>query len=196
MWKVVIDIVLLPDEKAQKICRDMNKNIWGKIDFTNTWKVPHISLMMGVIDEAKIWKLETILQSITHDYSPIIAQSNLRAYNISTTWEDGYSFELEEHKDTTNLFKDISTQIRPMLGYENISTDMFYMPEEVEDQSVIWVKWFENRTPEEYSSHITLWIWELKWDNPNVFRFEANRIAVYQLGNYCTCDNQLFEINL
>lgn len=77
-----------------------------------------------------------------------------------------------------------------------MSTNMFYMPEEVEDVSMKWVKWFEKRTVEEYSSHITLWIWELKWDNPNVFCFWADKIAIYQLWNYCTCNNKLFEIGL
>jgi hypothetical protein len=43
-----------------------------------------------------------------------------------------------------------------MLEYKNISSDMFYMPEEVENQSIVWVKSFENKISEEYSSHITL----------------------------------------
>jgi len=46
MSQIAIDIVLIPDEGIQKVCRDINQNIAGKIDFINTRKIPHISLMM------------------------------------------------------------------------------------------------------------------------------------------------------
>jgi hypothetical protein len=188
--------VLLPNEKAQRVCRDVNSSIGGKIDFTNTWKTPHISLLMWVVDEDKISQIQEVLEKIFQKYSPIITTSHLKTYIISNTWETGHSFELDKHQEVDSLFQDIVTQVRPMLEYKNISTDMFYMPEEVEKQSIEWIKWFENKAVEQYSSHITLWIWELTWDNPNMFCFESNKIAVYQLGNYCTCENKLFEMHL
>ena len=73
---------------------------------------------------------------------------------------------------------------------------MFYKPEEVGEQSFVYIKWFKNKTIDEYSSHITLGIWKLTWDLPNMIHFNIPKLAIYQLWNCCTCENKLFEINL
>jgi len=196
MKKIAIDIVLLPDAWAQKICREINQSIWWKIDFVKTWKVPHISLMMWVLHEDKLEEIFQLITEISKNISPMELRWKLRKYTIWNTWETGYSYELEENETVTEIFSEICEKIRPKLEYKNISQDMFYMPEEVEEQSCIWVKWFENRTADQYSSHITLWIWELQSEQANKIYFIAPKLAVYQLGNYCTCDNKLFEIEL
>ncbi len=196
MSKIVIDIVLLPDNGIQKICREVNKAIWWKIDFTNTGKTPHISLLMGAVEESQLKELNQKLINISQKYSKISLTGKLKNYTIRDTGETLYAYDLEKNAEILKMFTEISTEIRPILEYENISTDMFYQPEEVEEQSIVWVKWFQNRTPEEYSGHITLGIWELDGESANMIHFEALKIAVYQLGNYGTCDNQLFEIDL
>lgn len=196
MTQKAIDIVLLPDEGIQKICREVNQNIGGKIDFIGTWKTPHISLLMGIMNDEQLSEIQEKLLNIVQKYSEIVLTWRLRKYTIWNTWETGYSYELDENEDVKNLFSDIIREIRHLLHYEGISTDMFYTPEEVEEQSCIWVKGFEDRTVEEYSSHITLGIWELQGDNPDMIQFTTNTLAVYQLWNYCTCDNKLFELKL
>jgi hypothetical protein len=196
MSKIAIDIVLLPDERAQTICRAVNQYIWGKIDFNATWKVPHISLMMWVVEEWKILQIFEILTEISKYFFLVNLRWLLKKYTIWNTGETGYSYELEENISIKKIFSEICEKIRPQLEYKDIALDMFYMPEEVEQQSVLWVKWFEERVVEEFSSHITLGIWELTWEHAKVIHFSTPKLAVYQLGNYCTCENKLFEINL
>ena len=196
MKKIAIDIVLLPDEWIQKICREVNQDIGWKIDFVRTWKVPHISLMMWILHEDQIQEIFQILTEISKSISQMELTGKLKQYTIWNTWETGYSYELEESESVTKLFSEICEEIRPMLEYKNISKDMFYMPEEVEEQSIVWVEWFEKRSVEEYSSHITLWIWKLISEHANMIHFTAPKLAVYQLGNYCTCENKLLEIEL
>jgi hypothetical protein len=43
---IAIDIVLIPDNKTTYICKEINTSCNSKIDFTNTKKIPHISLLM------------------------------------------------------------------------------------------------------------------------------------------------------
>lgn len=196
MSQIAIDIVLLPDESAQSTCRKINKSIGWKLDFTNTWKTPHISLLMGTIEESQLDDIQKILKEVIRNYSPINLTWEFHPYVIPQTWEDSNSFKLERHSNIIKLFSDISEHIRPNLWYENISAEMFYCPNEVEPPSMFWVKSFENKTPEGYSPHISLWIWKLKWSFKEKIEIWAKTLAVYQLGNYCTCDNKLFEIDL
>lgn len=195
MSKIAIDIVLLPDNKTQDLCWEVNKNIWGKIDFTNTWKTPHISLLMWLVDEWDLERVQERLTNVSQEYSKIQLTWRLRKYVISNTDETWYSYELDHNEQVKIIFEELIARIRPLLGYEDISSENFFEPEQVEEQSFPWVEWFKNRTIEEYSSHITLWIWELKWENPSVVNFSTDTLAIYQLWNYCTCENELFEIN-
>ena len=194
--KKVIDIVLLPDEKAKRICEDVNQNIWGKIDFIHTNKNPHISLLMWVMEESKLNKIKETLIDISKEYYPITLTWKLEKHIIPETGEVCHFYELDKNEHVGKLFWDISKQIKPQLEYNNITTNLFYQPEEVEEQSIVWVKWFEMKNIDTYNGHITLWIWDLKWENPSAIDFEAKKIAIYQLGNYCSCDNQLFELDL
>jgi len=197
MKKIAIDIVLLPDEWIQKICREVNQDIGWKIDFVRTWKVPHISLMMWVIDKEGLEEIFQTITEISKNIFPIELVWRLDAeYFLEDMEENLVSYWIVDNSRLKEIFLELSQGIRPMLEYKNISKDMFYMPEEVEEQSIIWVEWFEKRSVEEYSSHITLWIWKLISEHANMIHFTAPKLAVYQLGNYCTCENKLFEIEL
>ncbi len=199
MKQIAIDIVLLPDEKAQEICKKVNQQIWWeekKIDFIQTGKTPHISLIMGIMNEVDAEKIADVLSHISKNFSAIKLKGKIRKYIIQNTGEAWASFELEKSKQVSNLFIQISEKIKPYLDYNNISTNMFYMATEVEKQSCIWLEGFKNRTSEEYHSHITLWIGDTSNLPEQEISFTAETLAIYQLGNYCTCENKLFEIAL
>jgi hypothetical protein len=152
--------------------------------------------MMWIIDESELDILTSRLTIISKKYSAITENATLKKYSIWNTWETGYSYQLWKNIHVTKLFKEINSNIKPLLNYKDMNVEMFFTPTEVEDQSLIWLWWFQHRTVQEYSSHITLWIWEISWVYKKEINITTPRIAVYQLGNYCTCENKIFEIRL
>jgi hypothetical protein len=72
---------------------------------------------------------------------------------------------------------------------------MFYDENNIEDITYAWVDWYKKKLIET-NFHITLGIWEYNWIINEKFEFNLNKIAVFQLWNYCTCKNKLFETEI
>ncbi len=198
MQKIAIDIVLLPDTWIDKICREFN--FWltdKKIDFNWSWKNPHISLMMWLINENEILKLQSELMKIFSGKGKKQLAGQLEESCIPQSGEKIWYYEIKEKYIPKEIFEKLIAIREQFLTYKDINTKHFFTPKEVENISTTWVKWFENRTQKEYTSHITLGIWEQKaTELVNEIYFETPRLAVFQLWNYCTCEKLLFEINL
>lgn len=57
-------------------------------------------------------------------------------------------FWIKETQEIDNLFQDIVDQVRPMLEYKDISTDMFYIPEEIEMKTEVCMELWTNLAKE------------------------------------------------
>lgn len=196
MTKIAIDIVLIPDDETIKICKEINKNLTPEIDFNNTWKTPHISLLMWVMDQ---WNLEQISEIVSE-----IWKSNL---TIEFTWvvEDHFSqsrkinilsMKLEKSKIILDIVSALQEKIEPLLEYENIDKNMFFHSDMINQWSLNWVKNFNTKSLSDRGEHITLGIWESEQHVWKSYLWSSCRIAIYQLSDNCTCENKLFEFAL
>lgn len=60
--KIAIDIVLLPPDEIMKICFEVNKNDPSRyMTFNISNVIPHISLLMGIINKNNIKEISLII---------------------------------------------------------------------------------------------------------------------------------------
>ena len=73
--KISVDIVLLPPPEIMNLCFEFNKEIiarGGDITiFDSETCIPHISMLMGVVEEEDLPSIVADLQSLAHDTKPL-----------------------------------------------------------------------------------------------------------------------------
>ena len=196
MNKIAIDIVLIPDDETIKICKEINKNLTPEIDFNNTWKTPHISLLMWVMNE---WDLQEISQMVSEIWN--------RSLPMEFTWvvEDHFSqsrqinilsMKLEKSKIILDIVSALQETVEPLLIYSDVNKDMFFGTDMINQWSLNWVKTFNSKSLSDRGEHITLGIWESEQHVWKSYLWSSCRIAIYQLSDNCTCDNKLFEFSI
>jgi len=189
--KIAIDIVLLPDEKTEKISREINKECNWEIDFENSWKVPHMSLLMWLIYKDQLQILCDWIEKLPQiNYA---WESRLDNYFSESLWKYIPCISISKNEALKNIFSLLQTKIKPLLNYEWINKEMYIDSDLVNTRSLEWLLSFQNMTFDEYSGHITLWISDTEIYKKNTGTVWLERLAVFQLWNYNTCTNKLFE---
>jgi 2'-5' RNA ligase len=151
--------------------------------------LPHISLCLGVIEEDKLLEIQNIITEITQNISPLsLTISQIRDYHSS--------LELLPNEKLQQLHEEIMTKLEQYLSY-NASTDMFFAPPAVAEKSLFRVQIYREKSSfANYYPHITL-LAGTKLTNQDIQKsFTASKIAVCQLGNYCTCRKILYTTNI
>ena len=146
---------------------------------------------MWIVELAKLEKIKNIISNI--DFWNYILEWKISNYLIEETWENILSLDLEKNIELNKLFEELQKKIKLLLNYWKINENMFFNSDKIEEISFKWVLWYKNINEDNYSAHITLWInWAKKhlWKKVN---FTANKIALFQLWNYCTCSKLLFK---
>ena len=200
MSKIAIDVVLLPSDKmmdtAIKINKELLKNFEPKIVLDKKKCLPHISLCMGCIYTKEIPKLKKILNSIAKDFSKFdLIAEKIKSYTIPT----GKVFsglEIINTKELKALHETIMEKFWSFLSY-NVETSMLFNPREVEKISFHWIKGYKKKykKPNLFYPHITIGRGKTnKFKFP--LKFTASKIALCQLGNYCTCRKVIISSNL
>ncbi len=196
MWKIAIDIVLLPSDEMMNKAIELNKKIAlpEKPDFelNKTDCIPHITLSMSCIEESNLDKIKNILSDISKSYSSFnLTIEEFRLENLGND-KKYISLNLGDNSEVKKLHKDIMINLQPYLTYEP-SKDMFVNPKEINDITIEWLSWWSakgNKT-NSFMAHLSLWVGNsVECDFP--INFTSNRIAVFQLWNYCTCREKLF----
>lgn len=190
MTKRTIDIVLLlPDEVRQEAIRINQKLDTGEINFTEKDVHPHISLLMGCLEEKDRVRVESLLEEVAKGKGPISLQIK-RIVNKGSV-----SFEIEKTAPLQDLHERLIAKLKPHLSYD-ASAEMFYKPEEVKENAVDYVSNFlDQASYQEFWPHITLGY----GDYPELatdLSFTASRLALGHLGKHCTCRDILKETRL
>jgi len=188
--KIAIDVVLLLTEDIKNICKKINSKLNWKIDFNNSNKIPHISIIMWVIEKKNIEKIKEIIEEINKNLWEIEIKWKIENYIISETKENILSIKIEKNDKIIKYFLTLKEILWKYFSYD-VKLNMFYNHKEVEIISTSWVKWYWKKTENNFDPHITLWIWNLKNEINKIFSFETNGLWLYQLWNYCTCSNKL-----
>jgi len=188
MNKLAVDVVLLPPPEAMGELIDSIEYRDDSVYRLNTENcLPHISLAMGVLDEVELDKAKEFLEELVQNNDPV----KVGISNADTiTMENGQDMSaalVDSSPHLTGLHTDAMRLFRPLFSFD-VSTDMFATRghEEVAEISTSWVRSYQNKLPEDFNPHISLGQGSLVHPKKEI-NFKASRVAIAQLGNYCTC---------
>lgn len=193
--KKAIDIVILPSREVAdasiKFSHLISDSTYTRLNKQN--QLPHISLLMGGAEEDKITEIWSQTINILKDFQPFpIIINELRIMNTYS------GLHIEKSEDLVRLHTNLVDRLVPQLNYNNdLST--LANPKNAQEKSLFWVNGYpENSAKENFNPHITLGDGKLN-DLSQInlpIEFQATKIAICHLGNYCTCYEILEEFDL
>ena len=194
--KIAVDVVLLPPDevmdKAIEVNQALIKTFDDKIVLNKQNCFPHISLAMGCINKDDIPKVCTVLKDIAEKFSPLaLTISDIRTGTIPTD-EKVSGFEIVKTTDLQLLHETVMSKLLQYFTYD-VSLDMIYaLPnQQVEEVTTYWIKNYQKESSfERFCPHITIGIGEVEGETCGMnfpIKFNAPKLALCHLGNYCTC---------
>lgn len=179
---------------------DLNKKLTGnnnrKIELGEKC-LPHISLCMALVDEKDISQISKILNDISLQYETLRLTADKVKVLSPVEGETFSMFDISNTASIKSLQQTIMTKLWPYLTYEDIKTDDFVDPSEVEDISLYWVRGYAEKynNPGAFHPHLSIGVGSVaNIDRP--IEFTAPTIALCQLGNYCTCRKVISSYDL
>ena len=194
MEKLAIDIALIPEKKIRDLAITLNKDLVKQDSklVLGEYAVPHITLTQGVIDKKQINNIDTLLKNIVPDYRKmnLVAEDILIGPMSNSVW-----LKIRKTEELDKLHRQLNLEMKSYLSYK-VDKSMFANPNDVEDKVLNWVKDFPAKSRfENYQPHITLGFGKI--ENPGFpVEFNASKLTMYQLGNYCTCHTEILSYNL
>lgn len=181
-----VDIVLLPSQEIEELCLRVNKKE-TEVELGSTDRIPHLSLMMGVLDTDDTDKLVALLERLTKDLGSVpVTSIGIRGNCLSFAQTE----ELQTlHEQIVKGTENILTHV--------VSDNMFQEEKRTEIPESVkrWPEKFPTSYSfESYNPHITLWGKDKTVEFPK--EFTMPRIAICRLGNHNTCRDILWEKSL
>lgn len=191
MAKIAIDVVLLLSEnmtdKAIEINKELLKTHEKKIILDKQKCLPHISLCMGVIEEEKLPEIKKVLENIAKEFSNFNLTAKDFEIEIIPTGKKLYSINIKNTESLQKLHETVMKRLWDYLSYD-VEISMLFNPPEIEEVTLHWIKNYHkhHENPSKFQPHITAGFGETdKFKFP--IKFKASKLAMCQLGNYCTC---------
>ncbi len=199
MTKIAISIVLLPSEKMVSKIIEINKELLktnkNKIILGKIVNQPHISLCMGGVNKIEIPQIIEIIDEISNDFTQFNFEGKLNIQTVST-YEKVSWLEIINKDKIQIMHEAVMQTLWKHLNYD-IENYMFVNPQEVEEKTISWIKHYSNlyNNPLLFRPHITVGVGDTIKHN-RIFKFSSSKIAIFQLGNYCTCQKLIYSTNL
>lgn len=199
MRKYAVDVVLLPPDdvtnRAIELNRELIRRNSSKIMLDKDTGVPHISLSMGVLDGSRRENFQSELVKIAQRYIPM----QLRCDGIYTeeipTGEKVSGIAIEDAKELYGLHTDVMKSSDEYLTHDAVA-ETVYSPPSVDDITLQFINSYRAKSAyKNFRPHITLGVGEMS-DADFSIQFTASKLALFHLGNYCTCRKKFFEIGL
>ena len=198
MKKIAIDVVVLLPEKVTEKVIELNREIVegtsGGIILDREDFVPHISLCMGVVREEDLGEIEIILREILEKFEEFHLDVEGIESRTNPLGKTSYRLEIAENDDLHKLHEEIARQLKPFLQ-EKASEENFVLPLRFKELTIKWVEeYFETSAFEKFRTHVSLGFG--KFDKElSPFSFSSSKLAVFQLGEYCTCRRKLLGLD-
>jgi len=198
MAKKAVDVVLLPDEAMTDEAIEANTQLvekFGrKIVLSKEDCLPHISLAMGCIDEEAIGSIEKVLKGIAKE-NPL-GQLKVTGVESATNsvGEQVSVFKVEKSKRLQMLHENIMAKVGPYLSYD--ATSDMIADSQVEESTLVWINdYAEKSSFAKFLPHITIGYGKISRIFPSR-PFTASKLALFHLGNHCTCRRLFVSIEL
>lgn len=198
MKKIAIGIVLLPSEeiidKAIQINRELIKNNPENIVLDKDNCVPHISLCMAVINEGDLKKLKNSLKNALNQFNEFKLRTVKLNSKINPGGQISNSFEIEHNEKLQKLHETIVREMNHFFQ-SDVLEEYFISPPKIKYPTTKWVReYIETSAFDKFKPHISLGFGKFE-KKIEPFSFTTSKIAVFQLGDYCTCRKKLIELN-
>lgn len=198
--KIAVDVVLIPPDEVAQLAIDINRSFpdTAKENYALDTKtcIPHITLMMGLIRRDQVPDIGAKLAVVAEGLAALDLQ--ITGYAASTE-PDGKvisGLEIAKTPELQKLHEAILDEMSSTFVYDGVEKNMFYSPPPVNEVPLYWVKGFpKTSVREHYKPHITLGLGEPKQEITPV-QFNASKLALCHLGNYCTCRDILWSTEL
>lgn len=191
MSKVAIDIILLLPKEINELCIDINNSGFkqGETDIrlgTDDF-LPHISLVMGIIEESNLNTLIESIQSVAKKYHPL----NLEG--IESTQHK--SFTILQNSNLQALHEELTRIASPFLLFESEFENFFEGNTNTVSERVknFITNFPKERSYQNFQPHITL---HATSGRETKIQFQSNMIALNHVGTSGTCRKIFFQTHL
>ena len=197
--KKAIDVVLLPSDEVTdlviKANRGLVENFGSEIVLNKHNCLPHISLVMGCVEQDDIAAVRQILARAADRFqsSRLIAVGVQISENIKG--ERVSSLRLDNTAELRTLHEELTEELSEFLSYDVIAEMVFDSPQ-VSETTLSWIR--EYRAKSSYANffpHITVGYGKLQGLKFPI-ELEVSKLAMCHLGNHCTCRAILAGVEL
>jgi 2'-5' RNA ligase len=207
MSRKAVDIVILPDEamtdKAIKVNAKLVRKYCSEIVLDKSNCLPHISLVMGCIEDGDIGAAGKILEEVA-EQNPM---GKLKVIGVHVTenasGEKVSAFNVERTPQLQAIHERVSQELARYFSWD-VTEYMIYGDDEVvstgsprvAETTLLWIKNYREKSSfEKFSPHITIGYGQAQ-ALARPIEFRAARLALCHLGNHCTCRNVLVSIDV
>lgn len=206
---IALDLVLLPDQKTMQMAIAANRELAmgnGKIILSLDDCLPHITLAMGVVQKPSV----PFLTKEFHHYFSHLHPLHLKIMQIASetipTGETVSEYQIQKSHCIMHMHYNAFSLLKKYALFQ-VGIGMLYQEPNPEPITLSWIEnWLfdYHKKPQDptkasesaFFPHITLGVGEYKKQLERPIPFTADRIALCQLGNYCTCRKILAEEKL
>ncbi len=199
MAKLAVDVALLPPDCIAALAIEINRGL------VETWKsaivldpqgcLPHISLVMGCLEESDFPQAVRVLDGLAHQCSPLHLRAAKIVTSVTPEWRKVSHIEIEWSPEIRLLHETAMTKLMSHLTCE-VTRDMLYSPDDVDEGALFWIRNYPKVASFGlFSPHITLGYGE----TDSAFApadFTATTLALCHLGDHCTCRKVLYSVEL
>lgn len=195
MAKIAVDAVILPSQEMTEKAIEANRLLPSReIVLSREKSLPHVSLAMGCIEKDDITMIRGVFGEIARQsdidrlkISGIGVQTNKMGENVSF-------FEVERTEPLQSLHEEVMRSLNPYLTY-GVTADMVLSPP-ISETTLCWIeKYREKAAFDNFRPHITIGYGKIG-DFSFPAEFSPSDLALFHLGNHCTCQKSLISFPL
>lgn len=198
--KIAIDVVILPPSNiidwTVRLSKGLRNKPSNKIALGRRDNIPHISLFQGVVEKQELKKIAAILEKIAKDSSIRTLETQSVDEHLMKNGDVLSAISIKKHAELVDLQKKIMKALRCYLTGP-VDRSMLFKGEKANQSTLDWIaKYYSNnKNADKVYPHITLGFGK---PSKNIKRqkFPVSTIAIYQLGNNCTCRKKICYISL
>lgn len=186
---IAIDVVFLPELEMMERCYQENAELLkkqrGPHEFHPIHCVPHGSLVMSGIRANALLQVQSAVQRIAERTAPLSLTARLTSHPIPNG-SSVSEFTIDRTPEIVDLHEKTLAAMLPH-RVPNAPLESLHQPPAADPITLGWLNNFmESGSHDNYAPHLTLGFGEQATNGERI-PFTARTIAVFQLGNYCTC---------
>ncbi|MDA0772097.1 MAG: 2'-5' RNA ligase family protein [Cyanobacteria bacterium] len=190
-----LDIVVIPPQPVLDLCYQLNAGFEDRrINLNPVNALPHLTLSMGVIESGDEAAIAQALEVLAKKYQGLELQFD-SIFDAGFKTDSAMGLSIEKTDGLMNLHRDSVALMRPHLQ-DYYQADIFADYDQGLGESCLgWVRRFQSDcVGEDFDPHITIGFGDLP--EIEAMSFKTSKLALYQLGDYCTCNKLIVEFEL